>query len=198
VNDYELELAEASENEDEEEEEPMPTIEHGIICSTLNRLLGIFVTEHQFGRVMDSSVEYKFLESKETEKGSEKGKGKVLSRYPDVSFIRQERLPKKMRSYPEIAPDLAVEVTSPSDREFEIEAKIKEYQIAGVKLVWVVQPYSRAVDVYRLTTGIKLQRYTEDEELDGEDVIPGFKLKVSLIFDFPPEEGIEVVARTVE
>jgi len=195
MSNYEMELAEASESEDEE---PMATFEHGIICSTLNRLLGIFVTEHQLGRVVDSSVEYKFLESKETEKGSEKGKGKVLSRYPDVSFIRQERLPKKMRSYPEIAPDLVVEVSSPSDRDFEIETKIKEYQIASVKLIWVIHPYSRAVDVYRLNTGIKLQRYTEDEELDGEDVIPGFKLKVSLIFDFPPEEGIEVVARTVE
>ncbi|NWJ97023.1 MAG: Uma2 family endonuclease [Chloroflexi bacterium] len=195
MSNYEMELAEASESEDEE---PMATFEHGIICSTLNRLLGIFVTEHQLGRVVDSSVEYKFLESKETEKGSEKGKGKVLSRYPDVSFIRQERLPKKMRSYPEIAPDLAVEVTSPSDREYEIEAKIKEYQIAGVKLVWVIQPYSRRVDVYRLASGPKPYSYLNEDELDGEDVIPGLSFKVSLIFDFPPEEGIEVVARTVE
>ncbi|MEI6047197.1 MAG: Uma2 family endonuclease, partial [Chloroflexota bacterium] len=190
---YELELAEASE-EDEEEEKPMATFEHGIICSNLIGELRNFINGKNLGRVVDSSVEYKFLESKETEKGSEKGKGKVLSRYPDVSFIRQERLPKKMRSYPEIAPDLVVEVSSPSDRDFEIETKIKEYQIASVKLIWVIHPYSRAVDVYRLNTGIKLQRYTEDEELDGEDVIPGFKLKVSLIFDFPPEEGIEVVA----
>jgi Uma2 family endonuclease len=185
---YELELAEAS--EDEEENEPMATFEHGIICSTLNRLLGNFVAEHKLGRVVDSSVEYKFLESKET--------GKVLSRYPDVSFIRQERLPLKMRSYPDIAPDLAVEVTSPSDRDFEIEAKVKEYQIAGVKLVWVIHPYSRRVDVYRLASGPKPYSYLNEDELDGEDVIPGFKLKVSLIFDFPPEEGIEVLVRTTE
>ncbi|NWJ95665.1 MAG: Uma2 family endonuclease [Chloroflexi bacterium] len=190
---YELELAEASE---EEEEEPMATFEHGIICSNLNGELHNFINGKNLGRVVDGSVEYKFLESKETEKGSEKGK--VLSRYSDVSFIRQERLPKKMRSYPEIAPDLAVEVTSPSDRVFEIEAKIKEYQIAGVKLVWVIHPYSRRVDVYRLASGPKPYSYLNEDELDGEDVIPGFKLKVSLIFDFPPEEGIEVVARTVE
>jgi Uma2 family endonuclease len=198
VSDYELELAEASGSEDDEEEEPMPTIEHAIIGSTLNRLLGNFVAERQLGRVMDSSLEYKFLATKDAEKGREKGKGKIQSRYPDVSFIRQERLPKKMRSYPEIAPDLVVEVSSPSDREYEIEAKVKEYQKAKVKLVWVIQPYSRAVDVYRLPHGLKLQRYMEDEELDGEDVIPGLSFKVSLIFDFPPEEGIEVAVESKE
>ncbi|NWJ95370.1 MAG: Uma2 family endonuclease [Chloroflexi bacterium] len=186
---YELELAEASE---EEEEEPMATFEHGIICTTIIRLLGNFIAEHKLGRVVDSSVEYKFLESKE------KGKGKKLSRYPDVSFIRQERLPLKMRSYPDIAPDLVVEVSSPYDREFEIEAKVKEYQKAGVKLVWSIHTYGRTVTVYRINNGLRGQILAETDELDGEDVIPGFKLKLNDIFDFPPEEGIEVLVGIAE
>ena len=168
----------------ESEEESMPTVEHGIICSNINFYLTGFLKGKGLGRALDSSVEYRFLETP---------KGKTKPCFPDLSFIGQERLPTRMRSYPEIAPDLAVEVSSPSDREFEIEDKVKEYQKAGVKLVWTVHTYGRRVDVYRLATGLLPQVIGETGELDGEDVLPGFKLKVSDIFDYPPEEKIEAI-----
>jgi Uma2 family endonuclease len=57
----------------------------------------------------------------------------------------------------------------------------------------MVYPYSRTVDVYRLANGLKPQAYFGEDELEGEDVIPSFKLKVSDIFDYPipPEESEE-------
>ncbi|MEI6046799.1 MAG: Uma2 family endonuclease [Chloroflexota bacterium] len=166
----------------ESENEDMPTFEHGMICSRLNLYLGGYALSHKLGEVVDSSVEYRFLE----------GKQKRPSRYPDVSFIQQERLPKNIRSYPEIAPDLAVEVASPTDRDYDIESRVKEYQKVKVKLVWVIHPYSQTISVYRLTNGLKAQNYVGDEELEGEDVLPGFKLKVSDIFNYPypPEEEL--------
>ena len=104
--------------------------------------------------------------------------GRKPSRQPDVSFVKQERLPERFRSYPELAPDLAVEVVSPTDKYYEtasrIEAKIVEYQKAGVKLVWMVHPYSRQVrqvDVYRLEGALRPQICMGGDELEGENVI---------------------------
>jgi Uma2 family endonuclease len=172
----------------ESEEERMPTFEHGIICTNLSGELRNFLKGKNLGRVVDSSVEYRFLETP-------KGKGKTKKpkkppRSPDVSFIQQERLPQNVRSYPEIAPDLVVEVASPTDRIYDIQARVQEFQKAGVKLIWMVYPYSRTVDVYRLANGPKFQAYIGEDELVGEDVIPGFTLRVNDIFDYPlpPEE----------
>ncbi|NWJ95694.1 MAG: Uma2 family endonuclease [Chloroflexi bacterium] len=163
----------------ESEEENMPTVEHGVICTNIITALNLFLKGKGLGRVLDSSVEYRFLEPP-------KGKTKKRPRFPDVTFIRQERLPQNMRSYPEVAPDLAVEVASPTDRDYDIEARVKEYQKVGVKQVWVIHPYSRTIDLYRLENGLLCQRIGINGELLGEDQIPGFKLKVGEIFDYPP------------
>jgi Uma2 family endonuclease len=160
-------------NEPDEYEEDIPTFEHGVICSRLNRYIGNFLDDKNIGVVVDSTPEYRFLQ------------GNKQGRFPDVSFIRQERLPQNWRSYPEIAPDLAIEVTSPTDRDYEVEAKVAEYQKVRVSLVWVVHPFSRTVDIYRLKDGLIRQTIGGNQELDGENVIPGFRLPVSKIFDFP-------------
>jgi len=188
VSKYELELAEASESE--EDEESMPTAEHSSICANIITELNNFLRGKKLGKVFESTLEYRFPNENED--------GKEVSRYIDVSFVRQERLPSNLRTYLKLAPDLAVEVTSPSDKVYDIAYKIEEYQRAGVRLIWVIHPANRTVDVYRLAKGFRLQSYFGDDELDGEDVIPGFKLKVSDIFDFSPEEEIEAMVGTVE
>ena len=165
----------ALETEDEVEED-LPTFEHGLICANLSRELGNFLKGKNLGRVVDSTPEYRFLTRKSKKPG----------RYPDVSFVRQERLPTNFRTYPTIAPDLAIEVVSPSDKEYEVEAKVKEYQQAGVMLVWVVYPFSQRIDVYRLQTGLIPQSIGATGALSGESVIPGFTLAISEIFDYPP------------
>lgn len=171
--------------DEEDEEEDMPTFEHGIISLNLGSELRSFLKGKNLGRVVDSSVEYRFLKDKKP-----KG-GKKPYRQPDVSFVRQERLPERFDAYPEIAPDLAVEVVSPSDKDMEIEAKVALYQKHGVRLIWVVHPFSRTVDIYRLDTGLLSKPIGQESELSGEDVIPGFTLKLTDIFDYPAPSGEE-------
>jgi Uma2 family endonuclease len=79
-----------------------------------------------------------------------------------------------------LAPDLAVEILSPSNKAIEILDKVEDYLESGTRLVWVVEPRRRSVTVYRSRNEIRLLR--ENEELDGADVLPGFSIRVSDIF----------------
>jgi Uma2 family endonuclease len=101
---------------------------------------------------------------------------------PDVAFTRWDHLPggEPPDVYFVGRPDLAVEVTSPSDRRRDIDAKLRHYRNAGVPLVWWVFPDDRRVEVYRL--GVLVATMGEGDVLDGEDVLPGFTLPVRDIF----------------
>ena len=106
-------------------------------------------------------------------------------RKPDVSFIRLERMAagEEPEGHCRIAPDLAVEVISPNELYDAIENKIVEYLIAGVRLVWVVNPSTRTVRVHRADgTGTRLR---QTDELSGEDVVPGFRCRVGELFAVP-------------
>jgi Uma2 family endonuclease len=111
-----------------------------------------------------------------------------LVRKPDVSFVRRGRFPGEELppGHASLAPDLAVEVASPNDLYDELDQKVEEYLRAGVRLVWVISPPSRTVRVYRVDgSGTSLR---EGDELDGEDVLPGFRCPVRELFP-PPAEG---------
>jgi Uma2 family endonuclease len=103
-------------------------------------------------------------------------------RYPDVSFIRAERLPAEglSRGHSRIFPDLAVEVASPNDKAEDIDGRVKDFLRAGTPLVWVVYPATRSVDIFRGdgTGGWR----TEDQELTGDDVLPGFSCRLADLF----------------
>jgi Uma2 family endonuclease len=105
-----------------------------------------------------------------------------LVRRPDVSFIRRGRLPGQVlpQGWGKIAPDLAVEVVSPNDSADALEAKLDDYQKAGVPLVWVVYLKSRTVMVFRSDGSVK--RLRESDELSCEDVIVGFRCPISEMF----------------
>jgi Uma2 family endonuclease len=107
-------------------------------------------------------------------------------RKADVSFIRLDRWSMEQaqaEGHVRIAPDLAVEVLSPNDLAYEVDAKVEEFLAAGVRLVWVVNPEKRTVRVYRAQgTGTILR---EQDELDGEDVLPGFRCPIRELF-LPP------------
>jgi len=96
-------------------------------------------------------------------------------RSPDVSFVALGRLPKDdaLDEFLELAPDLAVEVVSPTDRAREVLDKVGEYLEAGVRLVWVIEPRKGKAIVYRSLTDVR--EIHADEDLDGEDVLPGFR-----------------------
>ena len=78
------------------------------------------------------------------------------------------------------APDLAVEVNSPSDTVREVESKVAEWLEFGTRLVWVVSPKLRNVTVYRSLTDISI--LTEKGTLDGGDVVSGFQISVAEVF----------------
>jgi Uma2 family endonuclease len=103
-------------------------------------------------------------------------------RKPDVSFICNERLPANAwtEGYSSIAPDLAVEVISPNDLAWEIDQKVAEWLGAGVPLVWVVHPHTRAVRVHRGSGPVSWLR--AEEELSGEEIVPGFRCRVDALF----------------
>ncbi len=101
---------------------------------------------------------------------------------PDVSIVRQERVPTRgaWRGFAEVASDLEVEVVSPSDRPGEMREKIGANLEAGVPLVWSVGPGRRAVTVP--WPGRDPEDGGENGVLDGEAVVPGFRLPVADLF----------------
>jgi Uma2 family endonuclease len=105
-----------------------------------------------------------------------------------VSFIRHGRLPGERipRGDILITPDLAVEVVSPNDLYNEVDVKVSEYLDVGVSLVWVVNPEARTACVYR--PGGTARRLRENDEIDGGDVLPGFRCRVAEFFPPAGEE----------
>lgn len=104
-------------------------------------------------------------------------------RMPDVSFVSAKRIPKKGEPSKKwnFAPDLAVEVVSPTDSVKKVRDRLQEYFSAGVKEVWVVEPEISLLSVYHeplKPTAI----LTKEDELISKEIFPGFRLKLSEIF----------------
>jgi Uma2 family endonuclease len=113
---------------------------------------------------------------------------KGLVRFPDISLVRWERTPSRERpSTPicSLVPNLSIEVISESNTRREIERKLKEYFLAGVDLVWVVDPYKRTVVVF--TAPDECVTLTEKDTLDGGTVMPGFTLKIKALYAHLPK-----------
>ena len=107
-----------------------------------------------------------------------------LVRLPDVGFVSWSRVPggrPPKEKVPALAPDLAVEVLSESNTRAEMVRKRGEYFAAGGRLVWIVDPEPRTVEVYRPGGG-EPTRLTEADTLSGEDVLPGFSLPLKDLF----------------
>lgn len=103
-------------------------------------------------------------------------------RAPDVSFVRAERAPsgEEAKRFFDGAPDLAVEIISPSESRNDIFRKIGEYFESGAQQVWIVQPTNRTVTVYHSMD--RVRTYESDETLDGGNLLPGFRCPVSDLF----------------
>jgi Uma2 family endonuclease len=106
-----------------------------------------------------------------------------LVRIPDVSFISWDRIPGRRVPtvpIPALAPDLAIEVLSPSNTPEEMARKLREYFEAGVRLAWFIDPVGRTVTVY--TAAEQFEVFSEAETLKGEPVLPGFVLPLRELF----------------
>jgi len=107
---------------------------------------------------------------------------------PDVAFWTAARKLEGLAWRVAPVPNLAVEIWSEHDwetkkRQDEARSKIRRYQAAGVSLIWIINSKSQTVEVYHTDPNTPLQTFKVGDELSGEEVIPGFKLKVAEIFE---------------
>jgi Uma2 family endonuclease len=111
-------------------------------------------------------------------------------RRPDLAFVSAEKWPIRRRAPKseawEIVPDLAIEVVSESNSANEINLKLVDYFQAGVRQVWVIYPGSHQVYVYPSLTSVKI--LTQAYELDGGELIPGFRLSLTELFEDEPTD----------
>jgi Uma2 family endonuclease len=148
-----------------------------LIAVTLTSLLGPFARGQLLGLVFGSDCGYQCFVSDAK---------RVV--FPDASFIRRGRLPNDVPpdGHVRIPPDLALEVVSPSNMAEDLMQKIEDYLQAGVRMIWVVFPKSRTILVFRPDHSVSMLK--PENELSGEDVIPGFSCRVAELFDEIPAE----------
>jgi Uma2 family endonuclease len=144
------------------------------VAGRVLQLLAVFGQDRGLGWVLDAEGSYQCFTDDPR---------KV--RKPDVSFIRLGRLPGERLpdGHVGIPPDLAVEVVSPNDTAYEVDAKVQEYLAAGVPLVWVVNPQTRTIHVYQGDGPV--QRLQEEDELTAPELIPALRCKVAELFTLP-------------
>jgi Uma2 family endonuclease len=108
--------------------------------------------------------------------------GPTIKRAPDVSFLRSERA-KKIDPHVDIpgAPDLAVEVLSPTDTVSAMRRKIRQYFAAGTQCVWIVYPETREVEIWKQPSQPQ-KVLQETDVLEDTDLLPGFALRVGALF----------------
>ena len=143
--------------------------EHGRIAAEIGWVLKEYVKHQPLGIVTGA------------ETGFQIGRNPDTVRAPDAAFIRADRVPaERVRGFFPEAPDLAVEVLSPNDRANEIAAKIQDWLNAGCRMVWVVDPEATSVTVYRTPNEFAI--LGSADMLVGEDVLPGFSVRVGSLF----------------
>jgi len=144
--------------------------EHVGIIIEISTPLHQFVKAHGLGRVL--GTEGGFIISRKPD----------TVRAPDVAFISADRIPggRLPKGFFPGAPDLAVEVMSPSDTAEELDEKVQDWLAAGTRLVWVVNPKSKTVAVYDSPSASRILHI--EETLDGGELLPGFALPLRQIF----------------
>lgn len=143
---------------------------HGRVAIRIGHRLNAFVEANGLGEVFAAETGFWISHNPDT------------VRAPDASFVAKGRLPagELPTGYLDLAPDLAVEVVSPGDTAGEVQAKVEDWLRAGVRLVWVAYPNTRSVAVYQGLNDVRV--LTEQDELDGGEVLPGFRCQVRDLF----------------
>lgn len=157
-------------------EETPPGFLHGRTVAKLISLLSMYVEPGGLGSVVGGSGVW-------TERDPD------TVRAPDVQFYSAQQLPldDQITGYIEIAPDLVIEVRSPNDSRNKLREKAIMWLGVGVRLVWVVNPEQRSVDVYRPAG--EVLTLTGGDELDGLDVLPGFSCSLDAVFGPAAPDG---------
>jgi len=138
-----------------------PGYRHGVVALGIARLIANYVHHHALGTVVAAETGFKLFSNPDTVRAA------------DAAYVSRDRAPDPQPSgYLELAPNLVVEVVSPSDRAGEIQAKVSDWLTGGSRLVWVIDPGRKRAIVYREDGSVDL--LADQDALDGEDVLPGF------------------------
>ncbi len=150
---------------------PRPGWEHGEILMLVASQIYSHVREHDLGRVAVGDTGF-VLERRED--------GKDTVRGLDLAFINKAKASESVSSgWTTVAPDLAVEVISPSNEAADIQLKVLQLLNAGTSLVWIVYPGTKTVAAH---TASGARTFHENDTLSGGDVLPGFEIRVGDIF----------------
>lgn len=143
---------------------------HGRIANMATFLLTRHVRQHDLGVVYAAETGFKLREDPDTVRAA------------DAAFVAKARIPPEgePEGYWAIAPDLVVEVISPSDSAPAVQSKVADWLAAGCRMVWLVYPSTQTVTEYR--SWQKVQVLTADQTLEGNDVLPGFACLVRELF----------------
>ena len=152
------------------EEKTMGGARHGGIGARLLIRLGSYVETQRLGGVYGPDTSFQIGPNE---------------RLPDVAFVAADRIPPE--GEPEgmwpFAPDLAVEILSPTDLHEKVSGKMREYFAAGVRQVWVISPQYQTVTMYQSPTQVRI--LTAEDELIGDEMLPGFRCRLRELFQTP-------------
>jgi len=146
------------------------SLQHGDIELALGSALRDFVRKRRLGRVISGEV------------GIYTRRGPDRVRAADIAFVSSERLSgTPSGGYLKIAPELVVEIISPTDRWQDVRQKIEEYFAIGVQRVWIVEPDKR--DVLVCSSSTEMRKLEEGDILTGEEALDGFSMPVAELFE---------------
>ncbi|MEM6282388.1 MAG: Uma2 family endonuclease [Chloroflexota bacterium] len=155
------------------EEPPMTGEEHGAIQAEMMFMLMTYLRKNKLGRIYPADLIYVLSGDDASVR---------VTRKPDISFVKQENLRTEDSEKPYYrAPDLAVEIVSPSESIEDTRAKINDYLTYGTQQVWVVYPKTKQVEIY--IPDATSRTYNADDTISGGDLLPGLNLAVADIFD---------------
>ncbi|MEI6044739.1 MAG: Uma2 family endonuclease [Chloroflexota bacterium] len=151
---------------------PMPGGQHGSIARRINKRVNLFDPDDKFGIMwFDTTFDV----------------GTGWLPIPDLGYVVTSRIPAITEKAIKCVPDLVVEIHSPSDSRSKAEReatekKIRDWQKVGVSIIWAINPETKMVAVYHPHPAEPIMELGLEDELNGEAVIPGFKLRVGELF----------------
>jgi Uma2 family endonuclease len=150
---------------------PAPVLKHQLVVVNLGRILSTFVREHRLGRIFVAPVDVVFSEHDVVE--------------PDLLYVSSENAGRLTERYVAGAPDLAVEVLSPSSRGMDRIKKRRLYETRGVPEYWIVDPISETLEVYRTSPGGGLAHQATLATGDTLEtpLLPGLEISLSEVFE---------------
>jgi Uma2 family endonuclease len=151
---------------------PSPNLSHQSILGFLFRLLSDYVERHKLGQVLVAPFQMRL-------------RAIPCGREPDVMFVSKSRLSDLTRMYLDGPADLAIEIVSPDSVQRDREEKFIEYQTAGVREYWLIDPDRKTAEFYDLGADRRYYPVPLCEGAYRSEVLPGFRLRIDRLWQDP-------------